>query len=264
MLVSLTLGMLIGAVLGLTGAGGGVLAVPALVFGMGWTVQQAAPVALIAVGIGAALGAFEGLRRKIVRYRAAILMATFGVLATPLGFRAAHALPQRWLTVMFAVLMLLIAMRMARKSRRTTAPRARKVGTINPETGRFNWNWSTAGVLGAIGAVSGFMTGLLGVGGGFVMVPMLRRFTGMSMHATVATALLVVAMIAVGGVLTAVGQGVSIPLQSTLLFATTTAIGMLLGRLQSKRLSEHHVQYGFAAILLIVACWLLVKSVLAA
>lgn len=264
MLLSLTLGIFIGAVLGLTGAGGGILAVPALVFGMGWSIQQAAPVALIAVGAGAALGAFEGLRRKIVRYRAAILMAAFGVLATPFGFRAAHALPQRWLTAMFAVVMLLFVVRMIRQNHRRGAPGIRKFGIINPETGRFDWNWPTAGLLGSIGAVSGFMTGLLGVGGGFVMVPMLRRFTGMSMHATVATSLLVVAMVAIGGVLTAVRQGAPIPLQATLLFAAATAMGMLLGRLQSRRLSERHVQYSFAAILLIVAFWLLMKAVFAA
>ena len=56
MLLSLLLGVLVGAVLGLTGAGGGILAVPALVVGMGWSMQQAAPVALVAVAGGAAVG----------------------------------------------------------------------------------------------------------------------------------------------------------------------------------------------------------------
>jgi uncharacterized membrane protein YfcA len=75
MLISLILGALVGAVLGLTGAGGGILAVPALVVGFGWTMQQATPVALIAVAGSAAVGAIEGLRRGLVRYKAAVLMA---------------------------------------------------------------------------------------------------------------------------------------------------------------------------------------------
>ena len=58
------LGILIGAIMGLTGAGGGILAVPVLVAGMNWTMQQSAPVALIAVAAGAAVGAFDGFRHR--------------------------------------------------------------------------------------------------------------------------------------------------------------------------------------------------------
>jgi uncharacterized membrane protein YfcA len=60
------LGMLIGAVLGLTGAGGGILAVPVLVAGMHWFMRQAAPVALIAVATGAAVGATDGFKQGLV------------------------------------------------------------------------------------------------------------------------------------------------------------------------------------------------------
>jgi uncharacterized protein len=62
MLTSLILGAIVGAVLGLTGAGGGILAVPALVAGMGWPMQQATPVALVAVAGSAAIGALEAFR----------------------------------------------------------------------------------------------------------------------------------------------------------------------------------------------------------
>ena len=72
--ISLILGVVVGVVLGLTGAGGGILAVPALVIGMGWSVQEATPVALIAVASGAALGAFDGLCKGLVRYKAALVM----------------------------------------------------------------------------------------------------------------------------------------------------------------------------------------------
>ena len=87
-LAALSLGVVVGAVLGLTGAGGGILAVPALVVGLGWSMQQAAPVALIAVAGGAAVGAIEGFRRRLVRYRAAILMAATGIPVTFIGILA--------------------------------------------------------------------------------------------------------------------------------------------------------------------------------
>ena len=66
---------MIGAMLGLTGAGGGILAVPAIVVGMGWPMQQATPVALIAVASSAGIGALEAFRKRLVRYRAAFCMA---------------------------------------------------------------------------------------------------------------------------------------------------------------------------------------------
>ncbi|MFJ1017246.1 TSUP family transporter, partial [Bordetella bronchiseptica] len=74
------LGILIGLTLGLTGAGGGILAVPALVLGLGMDMPQAAPVALMAVGLAAAVGSAEGLRRGTVRYKAAALMSVVGGL----------------------------------------------------------------------------------------------------------------------------------------------------------------------------------------
>jgi uncharacterized protein len=260
MIVSLILGILIGAVLGLTGAGGGILAVPALVFGMGWSMQQAAPVALIAVVAGAAIGAFEGLQRKLVRYRAALLMAAVGALFTPFGYSLAQVLPQRWLTALFALVMLVVALRLIRKGHETMSAHAHKLGSINPETGRFDWNLPTALLLGAIGAFTGFMTGLLGVGGGFVMVPMLRRFTNVSMHGIVATSLLVIALVGSAGVLTALRHGGLASTQVTLLFAAATALGMLLGRFLARHLAERYVQYGFATILVLVAGGLLLKS----
>ena len=116
MLISLVLGGFVGAVLGLTGAGGGILAVPALVVGMSWPMQQATPVALVAVAGSAALGALEGFRRG--RYRAALLMAVAGVPLTTLGVRLAHVLPQRLLLALFALTMLVVAGRLLRQALR--------------------------------------------------------------------------------------------------------------------------------------------------
>lgn len=92
MLLAGVLGLLMGLVMGLTGAGGGILGVPALVLGLGLSMTQAAPVSLLAVGAAAAVGALDGLRHRLVRYRAALLIALLGALFSPVGVFLAHQL----------------------------------------------------------------------------------------------------------------------------------------------------------------------------
>jgi len=262
-LAALSLGVVVGAVLGLTGAGGGILAVPALVVGLGWSMQQAAPVALIAVAGGAAVGAIEGFRRRLVRYRAAILMAATGIPVTFIGIRLAHSVSQRVLLAVFAVVMLVVGARLLWQSSRPSSPSAQSdhvVGHVDLATGRLVWNASTALLLTGVGALTGLMTGLLGVGGGFVIVPLLRRFTDITMHGIVATSLLVIAIVGIGGVFSAVLSGATLPLETTFLFSAATAAGMLVGRLASRRLSAGQVQLGFAAIVVAVAVELAVKA----
>jgi uncharacterized protein len=110
------LGVIVGLVLALTGAGGGVIAIPLLVFGLHLPAQQAAPVGLLAVGLAAALGAALGLSQGIVRYRAAGLIGLAGMSAAPLGVIAAQHLPNRPLLAAFAVVLIYTAFRMLRKT----------------------------------------------------------------------------------------------------------------------------------------------------
>ena len=117
MVSAILLGLCIGVSLGLTGAGGGILAVPALMFGLNMSLAEAAPVALIAVGAASAVGAVQGLRRGLVRYKAALLMAVTGGITAPLGLALARQIPAAWLSVGFAAIMLLVAVRMVRQSR---------------------------------------------------------------------------------------------------------------------------------------------------
>lgn len=262
MVTTVILGILIGAVLGLTGAGGAILSVPALVFSLGWSMQQAAPVALVAVAIGAGIGAAEGLRHGLVRYKAALLMAAVGTLLTPLGIRLAQVLPQTWLMVLFAMVMLLSAARqiLHNNAYGDEAMAQRRAGWVNPETGRFHWNWPTAILLSLIGAITGFLAGLLGVGGAFVMVPLLHRFTNVSMHGVVATALMVTALVSSSAVASALLHGAVLPPAVTFSFMAAIVIGMIGARLLSRRVSGRQVQLGFAAILVMVAGSLLVKA----
>lgn len=267
--VAALLGAGVGLVLGLTGAGGGIFAVPALVFGLGWGVPQAGPVALLAVGASAAVGSAQGLRAGIVRYRAAILMAGIGICVAPLGTWMAHRLPERWLVGLFALAMLIVAARMYRASRGGAGKKHEHGASatcaplppcrLDPSTGRLHWTRRVASTLGAIGAVSGFASGLLGVGGGFVIVPALRRFTDITVHGVVATSLFVIALISAGTVANAWWHGMH-PGAQGWTFVVGAIVGMLLGRALAPHLAASRLQQIFSMLMAVVALGMFVKA----
>ena len=262
MWIAIVSGVLIGAIMGLMGAGGGILAVPVLVAGLGWTMQQAAPVALLAVTAGAVVGAIDGFRHRLVRYKAAMLMAACGIPMTHLGQTWAHALPQHLLMAGFAALMLAVARRFYGQARmdRAASDDVLHWVFINEVTGKFIWTPVTALVLAGIGIFTGLMTGLLGVGGGFLIVPLMRRFTNLSMAGIVATSLFLISMVSGGGVVNAVLSGAELPWVETSGFVAAMVSGMLLGRFFSRQLNPQQVQLGFAALLLGLSIYLFVKA----
>lgn len=262
MMAGVLLGLAVGAVLGLTGAGGGIFAVPALVFGLGMEIRQAAPLALLAVGAAAGLGALQGLRQGVVRYRAAVMLAVAGALTAPLGVMLAHRLPPAWLSVLFAAIMLVVAYRMYRSSRATaaqpgeTVPRACR---ISAQTGRFVWTPRTAATLGGIGLVSGLFTGMLGVGGGFIIVPALAHFSELRMQSIVATSLMVIALLSAVTVSIAWGQGMAMGAPAWA-FLTAAVAGMGVGRLVSNRIPAAALQQLFALACVAVAAMMVWRS----
>jgi len=265
--MSLLLGIAVGLVLGLTGAGGSILAVPLLMAALAWPMTQAVPVALLAVAAAAALGSYLAWRKSYVRYRAAILMAVAGVLAAQFGLRAAAVLPQSKLSLIFAVVLALVALRMLiqawRSPEDSAVVRAAVEGDgehahgpicrLHPSTGRIVWTRISALVIAMIGAVSGFLSGLLGVGGGFVIVPSLRVATELSMHSAVATSLMAIALTSFGTVGGALWQGRELPLIVALPFVFGALLGMLGGHALAPRIAGPRLQQGFAVLMLAIA-----------
>ena len=245
------LGAIIGAVLALTGAGGGILAVPLLVFALGMSITEAAPIGLLAVGVAAAMGAMLGLRQGIVRYRAAGYIAAIGVVLSPFGLWLAHRVPAKPLALIFAAVLLYACARMfikAARELRHGEPLARPAilpCVLNPQCGRLRWTLPCVRALTLTGMASGLLSGLLGVGGGFVIVPALTHYSDLDLKSVMATSLAVIALVSMGSVVTASLAGVmhwaiGVP------FALGAVAGLLLGRQASRHLAGPRLQQLFA------------------
>jgi uncharacterized membrane protein YfcA len=262
MILSLILGMVVGLVMGLTGAGGGILAVPLLVFGLQFTVPSAGPIGLLAVGLSSALGAFIGLKAKLVRYKAAMLIAAMGIIVTPVGSWLARQLDTRLLSLLFAIVLLIVAYKNFKESRHNISDTILRVGCPcirDAESGRFVWTGTCAMRLSLVGSIAGLLSGLLGVGGGFVIVPALQRFTDLSTKSIVATSLAVIALISISAVATSIYSGhfsyaLGIP------FSIGAIVGMLIGGVLVSRWSNQHLKMAFALVCMAVSIGLTVKA----
>lgn len=272
--ISAALGAVVGLILALTGAGGAILAVPLLLFVLHLSVAAAAPIALLAVGLSAAVGALLGLRAGIVRYRAALLMAVSGTVFSPIGLWFAHRLPNGPLTLLFAAVLAFVAWRMftqaaANQPQQPAATPPAAVGLaaqpcqLDNRSGRFVWTASCTRALALSGVGAGFLSGLLGVGDGFVIVPALKRATNAPLHTIVATSLAVITLVSASGVVSTAMAGrmnwqVGVP------FAAGAMLAMLGGRLVASRLSGARLQQGFAVVAGLIAIGMLAKVAMAA
>ncbi|MDR3097045.1 MAG: sulfite exporter TauE/SafE family protein [Paraburkholderia sp.] len=267
-LASAALGSVVGLILALTGAGGAIVAVPLLVFGLGLGVAQAAPIGLFAVALAAGIGALLALREGKVRYKAAALMAATGAVISPAGLWVAHRVPDAPLTLVFALVMARVAWRMFRQ--KPGAAHDLQGGAepcpsdlpcrLNLERGKLDWTAPCARALALSGAVSGFLSGLLGVGGGFVIVPALKRASDIPMQGIVATSLAVIALVSAAGVAASAASGHLLWLNA-LPFAAGALAGMLGGRGFARHVSGARLQQSFAVFAGCVAVGMAVKAV---
>jgi uncharacterized membrane protein YfcA len=248
-------------------AGGGIVSVPLLVFALHLSIAEASPIGLLAVMLAAGLGAALGLRAGIVRYKAAGLMAGCGLVLSPLGIWLAQRLPNAWLTVLFAAVLGFVALRMWRQASREpdalgwVDDRPPPPCQLDKMRGKLRWTAPCARSIMVAGSLAGFLSGLLGVGGGFVIVPALRGFTNLDIKSIVATSLAAITLVSAGGVIMASWQGL-VNWEHAWPFAAGAAAGMLVGRLVAHRLAGSHVQQSFAVFALVVAVGLLIKQVL--
>ena len=263
--ISPCLGLIVGLLMGLTGAGGGILSVPLLVFVLHLPIAEAAPISLSAIALSAGVGALLGLKNKILRYKAAGFMALFGLLLSPLGLWVAQRVPNAPLLLLFSCTLFFVSTRLLTQARREihhlpNSIRKPPPCLLNPEVGKLHWNIPCARALVFSGGLAGFLSGLLGVGGGFVIVPALKRYTDLPVQSIVATSLGVLAIISGGGVVfSAISGNFDFGLAAP--FSLGALFGLLVGRSLGKKLSGPRLQQIFAILTFGVAISLTIKGI---
>ena len=249
-LISPTLGLIVGLLMGLTGAGGGILSVPFLVIGLGLTIVEASPIAMVTIAISASLGAIIGLRKKILRYKAALLMASFGLILSPFGIWLAHQLPNQPLSLLFSLVLMIVSSRLFIQARndllgKTPPERAAPPCQLDQSIGKLIWTVPCARYLMFSGSVAGFLSGLLGVGGGFILVPALRKLTDLPVQSIVATSLGVLAIISTGNAFLATAYG-TMSWELAMPFIGGSVVGLIGGKLLETKISGPRILQIFA------------------
>ena len=257
-------GIAIGFALGLTGGGGGIFAVPLLVYGLGLPPREAVGVSLAAVGTTALMGAVTRLWRGETNLKVGLLFAFAGMIGAPIGSHLSKYLPETILLVLFSGLMLVVAVRMWLKSQVREALDAPQQDFVcqRDASGRPTLGPRCIALLSVLGLLTGILSGLFGVGGGFVIVPALVLFGGLAIHTAIATSLLVIFLISISGVSSYVLQGGVISWSLTGLFAMGGLVGMQLGSMLSSQLSGPTLQRVFSIAMVVVAVFVVVKSVM--
>jgi uncharacterized protein len=245
LLLALALSTLIGVSLGLLGGGGSILAVPVLVYVARVDVHAAIGMSLAVVGATALVGGLVHARAGRVDARAAALFGVAGMLGAPLGAQATHAVASRVLLLLFAALMLAVGslMLLGRGPSRAGTPRPHPVAAP------------------AAGLGVGLLTGFLGVGGGFLIVPALTLLAGLPIHRAIGTSLLVIAANSAAGVAGHLRQG-DMPLGLTAAFTAAAALGALGGVRLASSLDPARLRRAFAAFVILVGLFLLAKNAL--
>ncbi|GAA4543802.1 sulfite exporter TauE/SafE family protein [Pseudonocardia xishanensis] len=274
LLPPLGLGLVMGVVIGGFGGGGGVLTVPALVYLLGQSAQAATTGSLIIVGIAAAAGGLGRIRGHGVDWRTGIGLGVAGIPTAYLGSLLNHRVSQTVLLLAFAGLTLVAATAMLLNSRgepaavepveTPSAGPARSVGdTVTACRARLLRSGSLQSVakVAGVGAGVGFLTGFLGVGGGFLIIPALVIVLRMPMATAVGTSLLVITLNSVSSMLSRAGA-LDVDWRVIAPFTIAAVLGTVVGKRIADRLSGEVLTRAFAVLLLAVGLGVGVQSLL--
>ncbi len=257
MIVATILAVFIGMAVGLLGGGGSILTTPLLIYVVGFDAKQAIAASLFVVGVTSIFGLISHARAGRVVWHFGLIFGGAGMVGAFIGGQIGARLPSAILLAAFAVMMGVTAVAMIR-GRKQVAGKAHKglpVFRILLD-----------------GLVVGFVTGLVGAGGGFLVVPALALLAGLAMPKAVATSLLVVAMksfAGLAGYLFVFGQGsfVSINPETeinwsvTLIITGAAIVGALIGSSIVGRIHPDKLRKAFGYFVLVMAVFILSQQI---
>ena len=244
LVLGLTLAILIGLSLGLLGGGGSILTVPILVYALGLETHAAIATSLLVVGATSLAALIPHARAGRVRWRTGLLFGATSMVGAFAAGRVAHYIPGVVLLLAFGAMMVVTAIAMMRKGKKPqpAARGERAYGKILLE-----------------GFVVGAITGLVGAGGGFLVVPALVLFGGIPMRAAVGTSLLVIALKSAAAFL---GHASTVEIDFALAGMVTGAaiLGSFVGAALAGKVPQDVLRRGFAWFVLVMAVFLLAQE----
>jgi len=243
------LALVIGLSLGLLGGGGSILTVPVLVYILQLSMKQAVPMSLVVVGTTSLFGAVSHHQARNIRWDAALGFGPAAMIGAYAGGKVGLAVSSRLQLIIFAVLMLAAAVSMYFGPALWS-----QEGPTDEETPRRR----PLPLIVALGATVGVITGLVGIGGGFLYVPALVLLGGVSMRQAVGTSLVLIILSCAAGLASYLGQ-VAIPWAETAGFTALAIVGVLAGSSLVRRVSQRALRRAFALMLLVMGVLVLLR-----
>jgi len=279
LVLAAVLGLAIGLSLGALGGGGSILTVPALVYVLGVSAKDATGASLLIVGLSALFGMLAHHRAGRVRWTNGLTIGLISIVGSTGGTALNRHINPEVLLLVFAMLMFVVAAMMIRRDRRTTRTLARTsqepvrelIPALSNGPGAVaRTTLPPINVTGAatrpqlvvlVGVVVGFLTGFLGVGGGFIVVPSLVLALGFGLAEAVGTSLLIIAIssafaIVERGGVHGVAPHILVP------FAASAMVAALVGNQIASRVPVRRLNQGFIVLVIVVACYVATRSLL--
>ena len=260
-------GALIGLSIGALGGGGSILAVPVLIYAFDQSPAQATTGSLVVVAVTALIGAVTAYREGNVMVSRGLIFGVVGIGGAAIGGKAAAHVPEPVLLAAFAILMLLVGTVMAvrqlrhqRESTRSEAARdARRWAALDDPIITFSPTFIcqcplALKVLLTATAV-GLLTGFLGVGGGFLVVPVMVLALGLPMDLAAGTSLVAITLMSTAALVVRAGVGVTPDWAVVLTLTGASAVGGLLGARIAARTKTARLSTAFTALVLAVALY---------
>jgi len=273
-MLEIIFGIIVGLALGLTGGGGSIFAIPLLVYGLGLSPQEAITISLATVTLVALTGALSAAKNRMIEYRVGAIFAILGFIGAPFGVMIANGLNEQILMIAFSCLMAIVAIAMWLKA--SSAPDSTRVvrATLGqqeedtsgppcrykPDSARLRLSAPCSAMLGLVGSLTGVLSGLFGVGGGFIIVPALTTITQLSIQRAVATSLFVITIIGTSGFGAAIASKRELDLLLAGLFLIGGVTGMIAGQRVGQKITGPALQKTFSIMMLLVAAVTLVET----
>lgn len=249
LLITVPGALIIGFTLGLLGSGGSILTVPVLIYVLGQDEKVAIASSLAIVGFIALFGSIPAIRRKVTDWRMVLLFGVPGVVGTYFGAWGSVLVSGVVQLLVFALVMMAAAWMMIKPAKL--------------DAGQTELVVAHSTLIALEGLAVGVLTGFVGVGGGFLIVPALVLLAGVDMHRAVATSLVIIAMKSLVGFIKYVDvlSVAEIDLAVIALFSGFGILGCVLGGYVSPRIPQEKLKQTFALVLVVMSVFILYRSV---